>query len=293
MCSKNFMKNREAGKILGQEKALERLESFYSKGSMPGAFLFLGPPGVGKKLTAFHLAKALNCSKSQEPRAKSEKGGFDFCGECENCASIEKGIHPDVRVLDAPEEAHIKIDPVRSLMQLMEKKPSLGLWKAAVISEAHTLTTEAANALLKALEEPSERTLWILISSQRHRMLPTVLSRCVPIVFKPLSLPAVEEILKGQASLLCGGSLERAKRLMEARSLDGSSLPRELAQARRQAGLLMDLWIARLEASFRENPTDGAASALKGLLELERAVQNNASPSLAVELAQMEIRDKG
>lgn len=273
-------------KIIGQEKALERLESFCSKGSTPGAFLFLGPPGVGKRPAALELAKALNCSKSG-------KKGFESCGECENCVSIEKGIHPDVRVLEAPEEAHVKIDPVRSLMRLMEKKPSLGLWKVAVVLEAHSLTTEAANALLKALEEPCERTLWILVSSQRHRMLATVLSRCVSVIFKPLPAPAVEEILGedlGRVSLLCGGSLERARRLLEAGALEGASLPRELAQARRQAGLLMDSWIAALEASFRESQERRTASALRELLELERAVQNNASPSLALELAQIQAK---
>lgn len=154
------------------------------------AYLFVGSRGTGKTTTARILAKALNCQKL-------EKSG-DPCNECENCKHINKASFPDLIEIDAA--SNRGIDDIRELKSKINLAPTFGKSKVYIIDEVHMLTTEAFNALLKTLEEPPERVVFILCTTEEHKIPDTVKSRCQVFKFKKATIPQIikklEEILK-------------------------------------------------------------------------------------------------
>jgi len=170
--------------IINQKKAKEIITGQLKSGKIPHAYLFLGEEGTGRKKTALELAKILNCAD----------GG---CGKCASCNKIEHGIHPDVRVIDFEYQANlenkdidkqksIKIDTIRAVQREVSLKPSEGKWKVFIIEPAEKITLDAANCLLKTLEEPPEWTLLILLAKNRENLPATVVSRTQMIPFVPL-----------------------------------------------------------------------------------------------------------
>ena len=132
--------------------------------AMTHAWLFTGPPGSGRSNAALAFAAALVC----------EKGG---CGSCNNCKSALAGVHGDVEIVKT-EGLSIKIDEIRELLTRTAWAPSMGGWRVVVMEDADRLTESAANALLKAIEEPGLRTVWLLCAPTLHDILPTIRSRC-------------------------------------------------------------------------------------------------------------------
>jgi len=195
--------------IKGQEKVIRILQREVANSSLPGAYLFVGPGGVGRKLTALTFAKVLNCKRK----------GVDSCEECSSCQKINHLNHPNVRIISGEEES-IKIEQIRSLKRETGYRIYEGRKRVWIIEEAGKLSLEASNSLLKILEEPPPDTLFILIVQTMEDVLSTIRSRCQIIRFSPLSSREVEKILREKFSLnaqnisligkLSRGSMEEA-----------------------------------------------------------------------------------
>ena len=177
--------------IKGQDKPIEIIKAFIKNSRFEGGYLFTGPEGVGKMMAARALAKSLNCSASLSA---------DSCEECPSCKKIENNQHPDVHIISG-EESQIKIEAIRHLQKDMSLRPYEGESKVFIIDNAHTLTPEASNCLLKILEEPPKKSLLILISDKPGLLFKTVISRCKIIKFQPLQRHELESILKKDYNL--------------------------------------------------------------------------------------------
>jgi DNA polymerase-3 subunit delta' len=174
--------------IIDQERPIRILASFLTHGTIPHALLFTGIEGVGKRTAAIAFAMACNCTGGQKGAgpAGGPPASARACGECSACRKIAAGLHPDVLRV-APDGSQIKIEQVRELCQSLALKPYEAAVRVAVIAEAHRLTTAAGNALLKMLEEPPDRTVLILTAPQTADLLPTIVSRCRHLRFKPIA----------------------------------------------------------------------------------------------------------
>jgi DNA polymerase-3 subunit gamma/tau len=170
--------------LVGQEPIIRTLKNALKSGNLTHAYLFTGPRGTGKTSTARLLAKTVNCSnpKDGEP-----------CNECLQCREITAGNSFNVIEIDAA--SNRGIDNIRDLREKVMMPPSTGKYKVYVLDEAHMLTTEAFNALLKTLEEPPPYAIFVLATTDVHKMLPTVLSRCQRFDFKRISTRQIVERL--------------------------------------------------------------------------------------------------
>ncbi len=158
---------------LGHDHQKHVLSSLVQKGKLPHALLFAGPGGVGKRTIAVELVKNLFC----------ERGSA--CGVCRGCRNVEAGLHPDLTFVRG--ETSIKIDELRAVMKEVYQSPFEAQVRAVLIDNAELMTHEAANALLKTLEEPPPSNLFLLVSSREQEIPLTVRSRCMRLGFGPLS----------------------------------------------------------------------------------------------------------
>ena len=225
----------------------------YDPAAMTHAWLFTGPPGSGRSVAARAFAAALQCR-------------FDGCGQCQDCHTVLAGTHPDVREV-VPEGLSISVAEMRALVQIAARRPSTGGWQIVVISDADRLTEGASNALLKAVEEPSERTVFLLCAPSDHPddVPVTIRSRCrlVPLRTPPADAIAsvlatrdgIAEETASWAASVCGGHIGRARRL--ARD--------EEARSRREAVLRLPLSLRGFTEVF------AAADDLIGSAEAEAA----------------------
>jgi len=188
---------------LDSESVRETLKKIVSSGSLPHAFLFEGPKGTGKTSAARIIAKIVNCEKN-------EKKIKEPCGRCEQCASIAKGSNLDVIELDAA--SHRGIDDARALKDAVKLAPAKARKKVYIIDEAHMLTTEASNSLLKTLEEPPPHVLFILATTNPEKLTETILSRATSVSFKKASVAELVRSLgrpvKGEKIKVDQASLE-------------------------------------------------------------------------------------
>lgn len=150
------------------------------------AYLFYGKEGIGKKSLALEFARALLCDEIKD----------DSCDYCNSCLKIDHGNHPDLRLIETEEDAKsLKIDQMRKLQKEIAYKPYESEYKIYIIDEAEKMTTQAANSLLKTLEEPPDYAVIILISEDINKLLPTVISRCQNLQFSNISREKVESYL--------------------------------------------------------------------------------------------------
>lgn len=182
------------------------------------AYLFTGPEGVGRQTLAINFAQALNCINPPE------RGGF--CGECRDCRQIQTLTHPDLSLL-VPEEGHkdILIDQVRDLQRTLSLSPYAGTYRIALLPDFQRATTQAANALLKTLEEPPDKVILLLTANAPEGLLPTIVSRCEVIRLRPASIGSTQAYLQSEKGLsveqahllahLSGGRVGAAIRLVE------------------------------------------------------------------------------
>lgn len=208
--------------VIGQEIVVKILKNFLEK-EPPHGYLFAGERGTGKTSVARIYAKALNClnRKDSEP-----------CGECLVCKLFDENKFLDVIEIDAA--SHRRIEDIRNLQEHIGFKPLQGKYKVFIIDEAHSLTEEASNALLKTLEEPPPSVIFILATTEPQRVLPTIHSRTQRLDFRRISLPKIVEKLKficekesipfEESALYLvaeesGGSLRDAETLLEKVSL--------------------------------------------------------------------------
>jgi DNA polymerase-3 subunit delta' len=191
------------------EDILKRFKRIVSQDRLAHAYLFAGPLESGKTKTALALAQMLNCETD---------GDEYFCGECGSCRKISAGNHPDIIMLKAGVGETIKIEEVRSFIQRSGLRAFEAKWKVFLIRNAERLTKEAANALLKTLEEPNARTLMILTTAVPELCLDTIKSRCQTVHFFPKSQTALTKELMSELSLrsctgiFCGRKLVEGQR---------------------------------------------------------------------------------
>ena len=191
--------NRLSFSVLqGQEKAKRLLERIFVSQRLAHAYLFRGPDGVGKHLCALLVAARLNCQRPTEAGA---------CGACLSCRKYLSGNHPDFITI-SPDGAAIKIDTIRELCRSLAYPPYESPVRTVVLEDVHTLRSEAANSLLKTLEEPPEHNVLILTAESSREVLPTILSRCQIIPFYPLSGAQMTAVLRHQEPELTDSEAE-------------------------------------------------------------------------------------
>lgn len=202
--------------IQGQEKAIHILQCAIQNSHIAHAYLFTGPEGVGKKQTALALAQYLNCTS---PDLQT----FVSCGRCPSCIQSISGSHPDLLILE-PDGNSIKIEQIRTLLSKVSLRSYENTYKVVLINDAHLMTEQAANCLLKTLEEPTDNTVFLLITSQVQNLPVTILSRCQQISFNLLSPSMIQDILQklhperqsqiGLVTALAKGSVSTAENLL-------------------------------------------------------------------------------
>jgi DNA polymerase-3 subunit delta' len=249
--------------LVGQEHIIEILQGAVAASrtgeesqEMTHAWVFTGPPGSGRSSAAVAFAQALICPNNG-------------CGTCNDCNSAKTHGHPDVEIIRT-EGLSIKVEEVRELLTRVAWAPSMGGWRVVVMEDADRLTESAANALLKAIEEPGTRTVWLLCAPTLHDVLPTIRSRCRHLQLRTPSLEAVTNVLISRDQIAPGmadfaarvsqGHIGRAKYLATNESVRSNrktimQLPLQLgslAAAFQAAQTLVDLATSEANASSDE-----------------------------------------
>ena len=176
--------------LLGQDTIARTLRNSIQRGQLAHAYLFCGPRGVGKTTTARIFAKMINCSN---PGADMEP-----CGECESCLSFAEGRSYCIHELDAA--SNNGVEDIKGLIDQVRIPPQVGRYSVFIIDEVHMLSTQAFNAFLKTLEEPPAHAIFILATTEKHKILPTILSRCQTYDFNRISIEDMVLNLKGIAA---------------------------------------------------------------------------------------------
>ena len=193
--------------VRGQEKAKHLIARALHSKRISHAYLFKGPDGVGKKLFGRGVAAALNCR---------DKRSVHACGSCPSCRKYNSGNHPDFVVIE-PDNGIVKINQVREMTRGLEYPPYESRYRVVLLEDVHTMRPEAANALLKTLEEPPENNVLILSADSGHELLSTISSRCQVIPFSELGFVETVEVIS-QAE----PGLTEKKRKLLARLSEGS-----------------------------------------------------------------------
>ena len=173
-------------RTFGHDKAVNVLQRSLTEGRLSHAYMLTGPPNVGKMTLALDLARAVNCLGDDRP-----------CGECDQCGRIERSVHADVSVIgpgdgdSSSQRVLVSIDQVREAQRQASLKPFEGRSRVFVFSNAEQMSDEAANSLLKTLEEPPDQVLLVLLASSHNALPPTVVSRCQIVQLKPVSLGVI------------------------------------------------------------------------------------------------------
>lgn len=206
--------------IQGHTQIRQDLRQLLAEKRLPHALLFTGIEGIGKKLTAMTLAKALFCGKENSP-----------CNECTSCKTFARGNHPDFYYLQPEGKAkNIKIEQIRQMQSQIALSPYLADKRVVIIDGAEYMNEAAANSLLKTLEEPTGEVIFILITANKDMLLSTILSRCMKIYFAPLDKKEIMSILKHKYSIesskaktianLANGSMKQALAFLDEESLN-------------------------------------------------------------------------
>ncbi len=196
--------------VIGQEAVTQTLSNALKSGRVSHAYLFYGPRGTGKTSTARILAKAVNCLSTDKEKP---------CNQCEMCLAITEGSAMDVIEIDAA--SNTGVDDIRSLREKVNYAPGQAKYKVYIIDEVHMLSNSASNALLKTLEEPPPQVIFVLATTEIHKVLPTILSRCQRFDFRRISqsdvVAKLESICKAE-----GIKIESEGLRLIARSATGS-----------------------------------------------------------------------
>lgn len=178
------------GTLIGQDNIARTLKNSILRGQLAHAYLFCGPRGVGKTSTARIFAKMINCSN---PGPDMEP-----CGHCESCESFAEGRSYCIHELDAA--SNNGVDAIKALLEQVQIPPQVGRYSVYIIDEVHMLSQAAFNAFLKTLEEPPAYAIFILATTEKHKIIPTILSRCQTYDFNRISVPDIVRNLRGIAA---------------------------------------------------------------------------------------------
>lgn len=279
-----YLKHRPQNlKDLDQDSVRISLENIVKSGNIPHAFLFSGPKGTGKTSAARIIAKIVNCEKLDLTAShKSPVTNIEPCNKCSQCLSITKGQNIDVIELDAA--SHRGIEDIRQIRDAVKLAPALANKKIYIIDEAHMLTTEASNALLKTLEEPPAHVMFILATTNPEKLIDTIRSRATNISFKKASIletvKSLSKIVKKESVKIDEGSLE-----LIAKSSDGSfrDAAKILEQITSEIKVITPEAVENMLTAQRAFEVDNFIKFLEtkntkgSLLLIERAVQKGAS----------------
>jgi DNA polymerase-3 subunit gamma/tau len=172
--------------VVGQHHITSTLRNAISRGQLAHAYLFCGPRGVGKTTCARIFAKAINCMNPGE--------GAEACGECESCKSFDQGRSFSIHELDAA--SNNSVEDIRNLTDQVRIPPQVGRYSVYIIDEVHMLSAAAFNAFLKTLEEPPAHAVFILATTEKHKIIPTILSRCQIFDFNRIKVSDGVEYMK-------------------------------------------------------------------------------------------------
>ena len=178
------------GTLIGQDNIAQTLKNSILRGQLAHAYLFCGPRGVGKTTTARIFAKMINCS--------DPSGDMEPCGMCESCLSFAEGRSYCIHELDAA--SNNGVDDIKALMDQVRIPPQVGRYSVYIIDEVHMLSQAAFNAFLKTLEEPPAHAIFILATTEKHKILPTILSRCQTYDFNRITVDNIVRNLRMVAS---------------------------------------------------------------------------------------------
>lgn len=312
--------------IIGQPRAVERLLNARRRHRLAHGYLFVGSEGTGRERTALALAQALLCEQPVDG---------DACGSCGACRRVDAASHPDLQLVLSEAEivrrgigkaegsgapsTEIRVDAVRELCRRLHLRTYEGAGRVGIVVDAHRLRVEAANALLKTLEEPAADTLLVLIAPNPRAVLDTLRSRCQIVRFAPLAASAVAELLVAQYGVDPGSARATAERaegsLVRALELGRGDVAERVevgraywtAVANGEAGALLDLALdlgrerertlthldelerlihdeLRLAAQRDLRPRiDALVRAQAAVLEAESAIRGNTQPQLTLE----------
>lgn len=251
--------------ITGHERQRGLLERALGAGRLAHAYVFAGPAQSGKRAIAKRLAQFILCDSG------------NACGDCMQCKNFMAGSNADYIEITGSDS--IKIETVRDLSYKMSLKPYGGRHKIAVIDDSHNMTVEAANGLLKILEEPKPQTMMILVTHNPHRLLPTILSRAQKIGFGPLADgPAVLTPADREHETQSRESFQRfisesvGNRLVLAAELAEQETPELKAT--------LDKWLGYLQTGLRQDPTQSAVSKIRNLMRAQRLLEQNVNTKL-------------
>ena len=197
--------------LLGQENIARTLKNSIQRGQLAHAYLFCGPRGVGKTSAARIFAKTINCSNPGPD--------LEPCGECESCRSFAEGRSYSIHELDAA--SNNSVDDIRALTDKVRIPPQIGRYSVYIIDEVHMLSQQAFNAFLKTLEEPPAHAIFILATTEKHKILPTILSRCQTYDFNRIS---IEDMVRNMKSIAAkeGISISEESMHIIAQKADGA-----------------------------------------------------------------------
>ena len=234
--------------IIGHQQILEQLYHAIASNRVAGAYLFVGVANVGKETVALHFAKSINCLSSDEAA----------CGTCLSCRKADDRNHPDLQII-RPSGAWIKIDQIRELQKRIIYRPLEGVRKVYILTEVERMNLEAANCLLKTLEEPPADSVLILLTTNLDAMLPTIRSRCQIIPFHPLLVSDlagrlmerfdIDETQAFSISTAAGGAVGKALGLLQEGAEFDDEIPEiMMAGNRLDAFRIAEKWTAQPEA---------------------------------------------
>lgn len=238
------------------------------------AFLFTGPKGLGKTSTARIIAKVVNCENRK-------KGSVEPCDDCDQCVSIKNGTNVDILEIDAA--SNRGIDEIRELKEKIRLAPVAAKKKVYIIDEVHMLTTEAFNALLKTLEEPPDHAMFILCTTEAHKVPVTIVSRCFQIMFKPASeeelVRSFKRIVEGEKITITDEALRYIASLSDKGFRDGVKILEELVSLSNNEEITVELiekkyhvssamlYVHKLENVFVTRDTKEGLQIIKSLVD--------------------------
>ncbi len=201
-------KNYDISNIAGHKKQIEFLKGLFFSGRMPSGLLFYGQKNIGKRFTAAAFAASVLCG---DYRTFAGEGGgspsLNFCGKCPSCQSFLNGSSRSLLIVE-PSGSAVKIESIHKIDSFLSLTPAYPGYRFIIIDEASSMNASAANALLKMLEEPLGKTVFILTASNTGMLLPTVVSRCLLLGFSPIPDEDLSEVFKSEFPVLSGETLK-------------------------------------------------------------------------------------